>query len=350
MRIVILRSKSGPADAPPGPYVAEFDTRYADRVIGNLVNGDDFCGSCGKACVKCRRPYARFLGDRIAAVIDFPARMPFVLEHPARHVPADVPRHDVLVAVCIHEQVLIECVKRCREWGTRGMVAPLEAPHWISGAARAKALRLGEELGVEVAFPKPFCDFRPPAGSVLAEFRETFHIGFPEVKIEVADGVVKAAEVRVSAPCGATYYVAQGLVGRSLDDDLRHDVVARRMHSYPCTSSMEWDNELGDTILHVAGDNHYTLLDQLGGETSREPEMVVSPLGLRLPKPTPVAENVRAVETAKALVLEALEKEPSVSLADLRRRAPSPAALHSALILLGQEGAVRWRGAVVERA
>ena len=351
MRVVVFRSACPEAEPPgDGAYSQTFDTRYADRVIGNLANEDDFCTSCQAQCVHCRRPYARSFAGHVAGVIPLPSPMPYVLERPAEHVPADVPPHDVLIAISIHEQILIESIKRSGEWGTRGVVVPIEAPDWISGAARAQAERLCQERGIEIAFPKPFCDFAPPAGSFLDEFRRAFHIGFPEVVLTVRDGVIEKADVKVSAPCGATYYIARWLEGKRVDDDLRHDVISRRLHSYPCTSSMEWDDDLGDTILHVAGQNHYAILDQLGAAAERdEAPLVMSPLGIALPKPVPVTENVRNVEQAKEAILRRLAARETVPLSELRQGDETPAAINTALVILKRDGRIRVEGNRVRR-
>ena len=350
MKILILRSERAPDAPEQDEYSQEFDTVYADRVIGNLVGDRSFCTACGPDCVGCRAPYGRKFLDRMAGVIVFPAVMPYVLERPEEHVPADVPEHDVLIAIHVHEQVLVECLKRCKAWGTRAAIVPQEAPGWISGSAKREAEDLCKPQGIEIAFPKPFCSLKPPAGTLLAEFREFFHIGYPDVELSVEDNRIMDARVHVSAPCGATYYIARWLKGKTLDDDLKYEIVSKRLHSYPCTSSMEWDDEIDDTVLHVAGQAHYRILAPIGKDVDEEPETIVSPLGKTLQKPVPIAENVRNVENAKQAVLAELAKQDAVPLAALRRiKRIDPAALNAGLLILRQEGRITLRGPVVRR-
>ena len=354
MKLLVLRSRrrrrtsASPAgtgrDDRKGQYTLRFTSAYAERVIGNLEGRDDFCTACGPDCIACRKAYGRRFGGRITAIIDLPAVLPYLLESPARYVPADVPPHDVLLAIHVHEQILIEFVRAARRWGTRGVVVPVEDPEWISPAGRADAEAAAAEVGVEIAFPRPFCSFDPPAGGVLAEFRRTFCIGKPQVELTVKEGVIQRAFVHVSAACGATYYVARWLVGRGVDDDLKFEVIARRMHSYPCTASMAWDDEVGDTLLHVANQAHYEILRPLGGVVEDAGGMVMSPLGRMLPKPVPARENVQNIDRAKQAILEALAGG-ALSLADLRGKPGiSPAAMYSALVLLEQEGKVHRAG------
>jgi len=345
-KILFLRSrrpKSG--EKPHNDYVQEFGGIYADKVIGNLKNEPGFCTSCGPDCTNCRHAYNRDFARNIAGIIAFPAILPYLLETPADYLPPDVPRHDVLLAVNIHEQILLEFVRRCRRWGTRGIVVPIEASDWISGSARSEATALCEKQGIEIAFPKPFCSFAPPAGTLLARFREEFHVGKPRVRLEVKNDRVSKAFVEVSAACGATYYVARWLEGRHITDDLEHDVVARRFHSYPCTASMKWDDEIAETPLHLAGEAHCEILDPLKNRPRQEESMVKSPVGTMVLRPVPLQENLANIEKAKQAILDNLAACKQVSLQSLRsERNISPAAANSALLLLKQEGKVRVEG------
>ena len=352
MKVVIFRSLSrSQEEAAPDAYSQTFDTRYAGRVIGNLRNEKGFCTACQAECVDCRLKEAPRFGENIVGVIDFPGVLPDVLEKPAELIPRDVPRHDVLIAISIHEQVLLESLKVCSSWGTRGVIVPIESQDWGSHAGVAEAERIARRAGIEISFPKPFCSFDPPKGGFLASVRDHFHVGFPSVECRVKDGVIQEARVRVSAPCGATYYIARWLVGRRLDDDLRYDVISKRLHSYPCTSSMAWDDDLGDTILHVAGQAHYAILNQFGQNVDHGPDkdaQVLSPVGVMVAKPLPASENARSVEEAKQGILARLESCQSLSLAELKKGPSTPAALNTALVILKQEGLIRIdRGRIV---
>jgi len=353
MKLAVLRSRErGQRKKGEGAYVQKFDTRFAERVLGNLRGEAGFCTVCGPDCTACRERYGRRHGPDLAAVIDFPAALPCVLEDPGRHVPGEVPPHDVLLVIHIHEQILIEVLRACAGWGTKAVVVPLEAPDWVRGGTRATAREICERLGVEIAFPKPFCSFRPPRGSLLAAFRERFHIGCPDVRLDVAeDGRITDAFVNVSAACGATYCVARWLAGRNLRENIEIEVISKRWHSYPCTASMERDPELaGETALHVAGQAHYAMLAPYKRVAGLDSGMVVSPLGAAVQKPVAPRENLANIERAKALILDALSDRAAVALAELRRtRAVSVAALNSALVILKQQGAVETDGARVLR-
>ena len=352
MRVVVLRSRgAAPRGEDRTEYERTLNTAFARRVLRNLQGAAGSCTACQDECTGCRRRYRRAPEDVVAAVVDFPATLPYLLESPASHVPDQLPRHEILLAICVHEQILLEVLAASPQWGTRAVVAPLEAPDWISPATRRQAEAICEEHGVELAFPKPFCALDPEPGSVLADFRRRFRVGMPEVTVEVEDGVVVSTAVKVSAACGATYYIARWLEGRSVDDDLKYDVVSRRLHSYPCTASMEWDDEIGDTPLHVSGQAHYRILDELEAGIATTEEYIRSPVGVVIPKPVPVHENVRKVQEARQAVLEEMGRSDSVPLRRLRqRKGIEPAALNTALLRLKAEGAIEVHGATVRRA
>lgn len=346
MKLVILRSeKTGVEKRPEDHYLQECDTHYAGRVIGNLRGGDFFCTSCASDCINCRTPYKRDFGKDIVGEFSFPSVLPYILESPQQYVPKNVPRHDVLLAICIHEQILVEFVKQCVNWGTKAVVVPLEAPNWITHSGRAQSKKICEANGIEIDFPKPFCAFKPAEGTVLAEFRRQFHVGYPEVELTVKDGKITKTSVKVSGGCGSTYYIARWLLGKRVDEDLEFEVLSKRLHSYPCTASMERDPELhDDTCLHVAGDAHRTILLSLKGaaKTEEKPVMMLSPVGKMVQKAASPSENLKNIESAKEMILQLLNDHASVTLAELRgHKKITPAAVHSALLLLKKEGRIK---------
>ena len=328
-------------------YIQEFDTLYAERVIGNIRNNPEFCVSCQSDCNGCRSGYKPDHNASLAAVYDMPSRLPYVLENPETYLPASAPEHDVLMAICIHEQILLELLKRCEKWGVRGVVVPLEAPDWLSGSARKKASDICESHGIEIAFPKSFCGFNPPAGSLLADFRKHFKIGKPDVTLKTTNGIITEAKVNISAPCGATCYIARWLIGRSVHDDLEIEVLSKRLHSYPCTASMKRDPELGgETPLHVAGEAHREMLDQLPDRFARDrktlqPLPIKTTTGKIIHPAGPIKDNSRQIATARQSILNILADSRRVNIQEIRNSIDmNPATISTTLLLLKQENII----------
>lgn len=135
----------------------------------------------------------------------------------------------------------------------KAIIVPQESPAPI---ARLQIEAVCAREGIEIAFPKPFCDLQPRNDlPLIKRIVEEFKIGRPEVKVEVdRRGRIAHVDVLRSAPCGSTWFVAKQLTGVEVKNTQElYDRISEAHHSYPCTASMERDRELGDTILHKAG-------------------------------------------------------------------------------------------------
>ncbi len=155
----------------------------------------------------------------------------------------------------IHNDLLLELPTILNNSGIKAMFVPQESAARI---ARPQVEEICDREGIEVVFPKPFCDLHlePQDDKPLVQrFIAEFGIGRPEVRVEVdIRGWIAHVEVLRSAPCGSTWFVAKQLEGIEVEDKRElYDRIIESHHSYPCTASMEKDRELGDTILHRAG-------------------------------------------------------------------------------------------------
>jgi hypothetical protein len=246
MDILILKSTTPLRNRDP--YSITMNTAYAERFIGHLTNREGYCSACGSSCVQCRARLVKDFSDFIVQVVEFPALLPVMLEDAEEYLPQSVKSHDVVVAIAVHEEILISFLEHFDT--AKGVIIPLEEPWWISPYARNRIQTLGEQRGMEVAFPKPFCSLDAEEG-VLGSFRKQFKVGKPEMAYRVADGIIRDARVRCSAPCGATYFVARNMVGRRVHRDLVQHMDTL-LSAYPCTASTEVDREFGDSIIHRA--------------------------------------------------------------------------------------------------
>jgi hypothetical protein len=187
-----------------------------------------------------------------------------MLEDPEEFLPESVEEHDVLLAVGVHEEVLLAFVERFSWSG--GIIVPVEGTGWISPYMQGRISRLAGERGIEAAFPKPFCSFAPEGG-LLARFRSRFKIGKPRVSCTLHKTRIHRVVVESSAPCGATYFTARNLEGRDVREDLPH-LIDAFLSSYPCTASTAIDPEFGDSIIHRAVMIQRALLDDLSRDLS----------------------------------------------------------------------------------
>ena len=226
---------------------------FGERVIRNLVNDSEFCKSCDPLCTHCK--YERYCyAESIIGTIRFPApeTLPDFIDDPDPYIPA-LPSADIMIATEIHPDILMELPPRLNDAGIKGLIVPVEQSREASSGLAKQVAERCSDLGIESAFPKPFCSLNREEG-IIGRFVSEFGIGIPAVEIGVANGVISAVAVKQSAPCGSTWFVAKKLIGVPANSqrDIR-DIVAEAHHSYPCTADMTVDRELGDTILHRAG-------------------------------------------------------------------------------------------------
>lgn len=179
-----------------------------------------------------------------------PRALPPVLDDPAEFLPAGLGNAEVMVAINIHPELLLEMPEYAKGGVLRALIAPIEDPGWIKpGLQRQVTLACGRR-GIESAFPKPFCSLEPSTPAI-AEFCEQFHVGVPTFNVRVEGGRVAAIEVLRGAPCALTTFVAEQLVGLPADELLAKKA-GEFHHAYPCLSSMAMDADTGDTIMHAS--------------------------------------------------------------------------------------------------
>jgi len=228
---------------------------FGERVIGNLINYSTFCISCADACTHCKGAKYGF-ADRVKGFFKLPAPslLPVFIEDSAReYLPKEIPNADIAIVSEIHNDILLELPIILKDSGIKAMIVPQESPARI---ARPQIEEVCKREGVEIVFPKPFCDLQPLDDKpLIRRFTDKFGIGRPEVRVEVdRRGCIAHVDVLRSAPCGSTWFVAKQLVGVEVENRRElYERISESHHSYPCTASMEKDRELGDTILHKAG-------------------------------------------------------------------------------------------------
>lgn len=249
MKILVIKSVAfGGSPQSDTHYTITANTTYADRFLRHVRDEEGYCRACGENCRSCRSGYGLDFSKNIAGIVEVPAVLPVMVDDPGEYVPAEVPDHDVLVAISVHEEVLHAFISKHPV--ARGVVVPVEESHWITPYGKRSISELCSEKGVEVAFPKPFCSFDPESG-VLRDFKAEFRVGKPKIDFAVKSGVIERTTVRCSAPCGATYFTARSLERRSIDEDLQF-VIDSALSSYPCTAGRDVDREFNDSITHQA--------------------------------------------------------------------------------------------------
>jgi hypothetical protein len=243
----------------PLTLVFVYSGEFAERVIRNLINDPSFCKSCGLYCDSCKYGVYSHVGNIKAAfeVADV-SKLPAFIDNPERYLPKKMPQADLCIASGLHKDLLLELPMLLQRFGIRGLVVPIEDFVEVPAGLRRQVEEKCHDLGLENAFPKPFCSLE------LAESKPTIsrcvtelEIGRPFLKISIGrrgkHEIIESVAVCRSAPCGSTWYVAKKLVGVETRKEVLYDVIAKAHHSYPCTATMSVDYETKEPILHLGG-------------------------------------------------------------------------------------------------
>ena len=183
-------------------------------------------------------------------VYQVPGSLPPVLDDAGEYLPGELGAGNVIIAINLHPELLLEIPEMVSGGTVRAMIAPIEDPNWIKPGLQRQATQVCARNDMESAFPKPFCSLEPKTPAIT-EFCEEYGVGLPTFRFTLSGGRVTAVDVASGAPCGLTDFVAEQLVGLPADASLP-EKAGQLHHSYPCLSSMALDPETGDTIMHAS--------------------------------------------------------------------------------------------------
>ncbi|UCC67869.1 MAG: hypothetical protein JSV79_12250 [Armatimonadota bacterium] len=179
-----------------------------------------------------------------------PRSLPPVLDDAAEYLPAELGAGDVIIAINIHPELLLEIPNMVGGGSTQALIAPIEDPNWVKPGLQRQVTQACAANEMESAFPKPFCSL-DPSTPAITEFCEQFKVGRPKFKLRVRDGKVAGVEVVRGSPCGLTHFVGGKLVGLPADDSLP-EKAGQLHHGYPCLASMNLDPATGETVMHAS--------------------------------------------------------------------------------------------------
>jgi len=236
-----------------------YSGEFAERVIRNLINDPSFCKSCGLYCDSCKYSVYSYVHNVRAAIeLPNPSELPAFVDNPERYLPKRIPKADLCVASGLHKDLLLELPNQLQKSGIAGLVVPIEDFAEVPSGLRKQVEEKCEGLGLENAFPKPFCSLEPSKSRpTVSRLTTEAKIGRPLLEISTMKRgnyeAVESVTVRRSAPCGSTWYVARKLIGMETKRETLYDTIAKAHHSYPCTATMGVDPEAKEPILHISG-------------------------------------------------------------------------------------------------
>src|SRR3972149_9657004 len=152
---------------------------FMERVIRNLINDPSYCKSCGLYCESCKYNVYSFVKNVRAAIqLPNPADLPAFVDNPEEFMPKKLPEADVCLASGLHRDLLLELPAHLKGAGVKALIAPIEDWQEFPRGGRKQRGGEGRELGLECAFPKPFCTLEPEKDKpTIARFIEEPQVG-----------------------------------------------------------------------------------------------------------------------------------------------------------------------------
>ena len=200
-----------------------------------------------------------------------PTHFPIVIDEPSDFLPAALPPTDLILAVGEHPGIAELLPDVARMTGAKAMIAPIDRVEWLPKGLMNQLSGWMKQVGVECAFPKPFCSLTEKSYSLrgqrveytnalISEFAHYF--GTPSVQVRVDEATETIADVHVErdATCGCMHFVALGIVGVKVDDAAYQAGMLH--HHFPCLASMNVDPDYYDTLLHVSGNTFRDAFEQ----------------------------------------------------------------------------------------
>lgn len=188
---------------------------------------------------------------------------PVVIDYPEDFIPTDLPATDLILAFAEHRSVAELLPDIAKLTGAQAVIAAVDNENSLPRGLARQLRGWLEKMNVACATPKPLCSLTEKDywvtrrqrlehhSPLIAEFARYF--GKPELSITVDPDsrMIVSVKVNRDAVCGCARYVAQKLVGVSVDEAEFEAGMAH--HHYPCLASMGNDIDFNDTLLHVSG-------------------------------------------------------------------------------------------------
>lgn len=192
-----------------------------------------------------------------------PLILPPVIDYPEDYLPASLPPADLLLSFAEVRGVAELLPEIAQMSGAQAVLAPVDNEAWLPRGLARQLRGWLERIGVACATPKPLCSLteydygvtrrerQAYANPLISEFARYF--GQPSLRLQIdpVTRVITGVELQRDAVCGCARFVAEGLVGVSVDD--AEEKTGLLHHHYPCLASMGIDADFGDTLMHVSG-------------------------------------------------------------------------------------------------
>lgn len=193
-----------------------------------------------------------------------PTALPPVIDYPEDYIPETFSPADLILSFAEHRGVAELIPEITEKTGAKAVIAAVDNETWLPRGLARQLRGWLERMDVACATPKPLCslteydygitrrDRMAYESAEISEFARYF--GLPDLKVTVDPESKKviAAETKRDAVCGCARYVAEGIIGLSVDEV--EEKAGLLHHHFPCLASMvKLDDFNHDTLMHESG-------------------------------------------------------------------------------------------------
>lgn len=237
---------------------------YGKKILENLRNTAGHCNVCSTKCIGRRCKYGKYDFAKNISIVKIPSihELPKIIEEPEQIIGEKLPKAEIAIATGLHNDIYLALPEILQNSEIKALLIlrnnPQDAPPGVSKQVEENC----KELGIEFDNPKPPCLLIPKKEKpIITKFIMEYRIGIPFIKLETIKNKekikIKNIELKTSAPCGATWYIARMLLNYEINLKNEESInklceyVASLNQSY-CIASTAHDYELGDTVIHWA--------------------------------------------------------------------------------------------------
>lgn len=188
---------------------------------------------------------------------------PLIIDYPEDFLPAAFPPADLILSFAEHRGVAELLPDIARLSGATSVLASVDNESWLPRGLARQLRGWLEKMNVTCVTPKPLCSLTESDYAVTRQQRLTYqdphiaefarYFGQPELSLQIDPDsrTITSVEVKRDAVCGCARFVAEKLVGVSIDEAELTAGLAH--HHFPCLASMGKDTDFGDTLMHISG-------------------------------------------------------------------------------------------------
>ncbi len=192
-----------------------------------------------------------------------PSSFPIIIDYPEDYVPSDLPETDLILSFAEHRGVAELLPDIAKLTKAQAVIAGIDNEAWLPRGLARQLRGWLADISVACATPKPLCSLTEKDFGITRRQRQEYsnelisefatHFGQPSLIINVdpQTRTIHSIEVQRDAVCGCGRYVAEKLIGVSVDD--AGEKAGLLHHHFPCLASMGKDSDFGDTLMHVSG-------------------------------------------------------------------------------------------------